>query len=158
MRDRYEAIGVVSCVTSAVTGEGLDGLAELVTGCWSAFAGHSGVGKSSLFNRLVPEAEREVGEVGRYGGRHTTTSARAMRIPSLDAWLVDTPGVRSFGLGTLAPGDLHRHFPELAGLRCRLDDCAHDGEPGCALPDADVHPDRLASYRRLLASLREAAA
>lgn len=155
--ERYGAIGVVARVTSAATGEGIDGLRELVAGCWSAFAGHSGVGKSSLFNLLVPEAEREIGEMGRYGGRHTTTSSRAMRVLDLDAWLVDTPGVRSFGLGTLGPADLRWHFPELAALPCKLDDCLHDGEPGCALEDAEVHPDRLASYRRLLESLREAA-
>jgi ribosome biogenesis GTPase len=156
VRDRYEEIGVDVRITSAQTGEGLDELGQLLTGCWTAFTGHSGVGKSSLFNRLVPEAGREVGEIGRYGGRHTTVSARAMRIETLDAWLVDTPGVRSFGLGTVDPRELPRHFPELAALDCELDDCLHETEPGCALPDADVHPARLDSYRRLLAGLREA--
>ena len=154
---RYAAVGVASRVTSAVTEEGIDELRELLTGCWSAFTGHSGVGKSALFNLLVPEAERQVGELGRYGGRHTTTSSRAMRIPGYDAWLVDTPGVRSFGLGIVEPRELGWHFPELARLPCELDDCVHDTEPGCALPAADVHPDRLASYRRLLAALRESA-
>lgn len=155
--DRYGGVGVVVRVTSAHTGEGLEALLETLAGCWSAFAGHSGVGKTSLFNRLVPEAEREVGEVGRYGGRHTTVSARAMHIPAVDAWLVDTPGVRSFGLGVLEPRDLARHFPELAALRCEHDDCIHDGEPGCALEPGVIHPARLESYRRLLASLRDAA-
>jgi len=154
---RYEAIGVTSRVTSALTGEGVEGLRELLVGCWSAFTGHSGVGKSALFNRLVPEAQREVAEMGRYGGRHTTTSSRALRLPGYDAWLVDTPGVRSFGLGVVDPRELRLHFPELAELPCGLDDCVHDGEPGCALPRAEVHPERLASYRRLLAALREAA-
>ena len=154
VRDRYEAIGVAVRVTSAVTGEGLDRLRESLAGCWSAFAGHSGVGKSSLFNVLVPEADREVGALGSRGGRHVTVAARAMPIHALDAWLVDTPGVRSFGLGTLAPEELAAHFPELADLACRLPDCVHDTEPGCALPEADVHPERLASYRRLLAALR----
>lgn len=153
---RYAAIGVSSCVTSAVTGEGIDGLRELLADRWSAFTGHSGVGKTALFNILVPDAGRRVGEMGRYGGRHTTTSSRAMRIPGADAWLVDTPGVRSFGLGIVDPRELRLHFPELAGLPCDLDDCVHDTEPGCALPSADVHPERLASYRRLLAALREA--
>lgn len=151
---RYRAIGVEVEVTSVVTGEGLDGLRELISGAWTAFTGHSGVGKSSLFNLLVPEAEREVGELGRYGGRHTTVSARAMRVPGLDAWLVDTPGVRSFGLGSLAPRELAQQLPELAALRCALDDCIHDGEPGCTLTEARIHPARLDSYRRLLAALR----
>ncbi len=152
---RYAAIGVQTRITSAKTEEGIDQLAALLAGCWTAFTGHSGVGKSSLFNHLVPEAEREVGEVGRHGGRHVTTSSRAMRVPGLDAWLVDTPGVRSFGLGVVEPRELRSHFPELARLPCDLDDCLHDGEPGCALADAEVHPDRLASYYRLLAALRD---
>jgi ribosome biogenesis GTPase len=152
--ERYDAIGVATRVTSAATGEGIDELGQLLTGCWTAFTGHSGVGKSSLFNRLVPDVEHAVAEIGRYGGRHTTVAAWAVEVPGLDAWLVDTPGVRSFGLGTLTPEELHQHFPELASLPCDLDDCAHDGEPGCALPTATIHPDRLASYRRLLASLR----
>ena len=151
--ERYASIGVTVRVTSAVEGTGLAELERLLSGCWTAFTGHSGVGKTSLFNRLVPEADREVGDLGRFGGRHTTVSTRAMRIAALDAWLVDTPGVRSFGLGEIAPGELFRHFPELAALDCRLDDCLHDGEPGCALGEAEVHPERLASYRRLLASL-----
>ena len=152
---RYEALGVPTCRTSATTGEGLDHLRERLTGTWSAFSGHSGVGKSSLFNLLVPEAEREVGDLGRYGGRHTTVSSRAMEVPGLDAWVVDTPGVRSFGLGGLAPAELGRHFPELAALDCELSDCVHETEPGCALDPQAVHPERLASYRRLLAALRE---
>jgi ribosome biogenesis GTPase / thiamine phosphate phosphatase len=155
VRDRYESIGVDVRITSAETGEGIDELEQLLTGCWTTFSGHSGVGKSSLFNLIVPEAGREVAEIGRHGGRHTTVSARAMHIFSLDAWLVDTPGVRSFGLGTVDPRDLPRHFPELHDLGCDLDDCLHDGEPGCALSTADIHPARLESYRRLLAGLRE---
>jgi ribosome biogenesis GTPase / thiamine phosphate phosphatase len=157
---RYERLGVPVRATSAVTGEGVDELRQLLTGVWSAFSGHSGVGKSSLFNLLVPDADHHaVGEVGRFGGRHTTVAARAVPLPALDAWLVDTPGVRSFGLGTLDPWHLGAHFPELAELRCELDDCVHDGEPGCALPasvaDGRVHPARLETYRRLLAALRE---
>jgi ribosome biogenesis GTPase / thiamine phosphate phosphatase len=158
---RYEDLGVPVRGTSAVTGEGIDELRMLLTGVWSAFSGHSGVGKSSLFNLLVPDADHAVGEVGRFGGRHTTVASKAVPIASIDAWLVDTPGVRSFGLGTLEPEQLARHLPELARLRCDLDDCVHDGEPGCVLPAAletgEVHPARLDTYRRLLAALRGAA-
>lgn len=139
-------------LTSAATGEGLEELASALAGRWSALTGHSGVGKSSLTNRLVPEAARAVGALGRRGGRHTTVAARAMPIDH--GWLVDTPGVRSFGLGALGPRDLARHFPEFAGLACELDDCTHDGEPGCALDPAALPAVRLAAYRRLLAALR----
>lgn len=151
---RYEDLGLLVRRTSVVTGEGIADLRHALTGCWSAFSGHSGVGKSSLFNVLVPEAAREIGELGRYGGRHTTVSSRAMPVPELDAWLVDTPGVRSFGLGGLAPAQLTTHFPELAGLGCGLADCLHEGEPGCEIASAEIHPARLANYRRLLAAVR----
>jgi ribosome biogenesis GTPase / thiamine phosphate phosphatase len=151
---RYAASGVEVVVTSAETGEGIEELRRLVAGGWTAFAGHSGVGKSSLFNHLVPGAAQAVAEIGRYGGRHTTVAAWALEAPALDAWIIDTPGVRSFGLGGLKPEELHHHFPELAALRCQLDDCTHTGEPGCRLPASDIDPDRLATYARLLASLR----
>ena len=154
--ERYETIGVDVRRTSVVTGEGIEELRHVLAGCWSAFSGHSGVGKSSLFNLLVPEAAREIGELGRYGGRHTTVSSRAMPLPDLDAWVVDTPGVRSFGLGSLAPTQVGAHFPELASLSCGLSDCLHDGEPECRIADAQIHPARLASYRRLLAAVRGA--
>ncbi len=155
--DRYEAIGVPVRVTSATTGEGMDDLAALVAGTWSAFAGHSGVGKSSLFNHLVPDADHRVAETGRYGGRHTTVAAWAVHAASIDAWLVDTPGVRSFGLGGLTPNGLVEHFPELRGLGCHLDDCAHTGEPGCRLTAGMVDPKRWEAYERLRASLGERA-
>ncbi len=141
-------------LTSAATGEGIDELAEALAGAWTAFTGHSGVGKSSLFNVLVPEADRDIGELGRRGGRHTTVASRAMPVPDVDAWLVDTPGVRAFGLGAITAVELAQHVPELAGLDCAMDDCLHDGEPGCRIDRAEIHPARLASYRRLLAAVR----
>ncbi|MCC5949673.1 MAG: ribosome small subunit-dependent GTPase A [Nitriliruptoraceae bacterium] len=153
VRDRYDGMDLPIVTTSATTGEGLDDLRRLVAGGWTAFAGHSGVGKSSLFNHLVPDAAQAVADIGRYGGRHTTVAAWALRAPQLDAWLVDTPGVRSFGLGGLDATELPRHFPELARLRCDLIDCTHTGEPGCTLAQASVHPERLAAYERLRTSL-----
>jgi ribosome biogenesis GTPase / thiamine phosphate phosphatase len=141
---------------STVTGEGMEELRAHLAGTWTTFTGHSGVGKSSLFNVLVPEADRAVGEVGPRGGRHTTVAAIALPLPSdtgADGWLVDTPGVRSFGLGMLDRRELAAAFPELRDLRCALDDCNHAGEPGCALPDAAVHPVRIAAFHRLAAAL-----
>ena len=155
VRAAYEDVGYTTLVTSAVTEEGVERLRWQLEDAWTVFAGHSGVGKSSLYNLLVPDAEQEVAEVGRRGGRHTTVAARAERVPGLDdGWIVDTPGVRSFGLGFVEEVQLASAFPELRGLGCELHDCRHDGEPGCRLEDAEISEDRLAAYRRLLSSIR----
>jgi len=133
---------------SARTGEGLDALRSMLAGRWTVLTGHSGVGKTSLTNALVPESDGRTGELGPRGGRHTTVASIALPLPG-GGWLVDTPGVRSFGLGMLDRRGVASGFPELAGLDCMLDDCRHDGEPGCALPDADVPPSRRAAFERL---------
>ena len=138
--------------TSVAGGAGLDALRARLADGWTVLTGHSGVGKSSLVNALIPAADREVGEVGARGGRHTTVAAVALPLPG-GGMLVDTPGVRSLGLGMLDRPALARCFPELAGLRCALDDCRHAGEPGCGLPDADLHPTRRAAFERLAAAL-----
>ena len=130
----------------------------------SVLVGHSGVGKSTLVNRLVPDAERAVGRVSAIGkGRHTSTSAVALRLPRVQrkgdpGWIVDTPGIRSFGLAHVSAESLLHGFPDL--IEGTLDDqpnCGHTAaDTGCTL-DAWVaagkaDPRRLASYRRLLAS------
>jgi ribosome biogenesis GTPase len=143
----------------------LDALRALLAGRMSVLVGHSGVGKSTLVNRLVPNAARAVGAVSAIGrGRHTSTSAVALRLPprpGIDAdpgWIVDTPGVRSFGLAHVSAESLLHGFPDLvdATVDCPAN-CPHTADaPDCAL-DAWVaagraDPRRLASYRRLLAS------
>jgi ribosome biogenesis GTPase len=149
---RYETIGCDVWLTSAITGEGVDALDQAIGDRWVAFAGHSGVGKSSLLNRLIPDANQRVAAVGRHGGRHTTVAAKAW--PNRHGgWLIDTPGVRSFGLAGVTPAALARHFPELAGLNCALDDCAHDSEPGCSVATATIHPKRKEAYERLKLAL-----
>ncbi|WP_374224714.1 ribosome small subunit-dependent GTPase A [Micromonospora sp. C51] len=143
----------------------LDALRSLLTGRVSVLVGHSGVGKSTLVNRLVPEAERAVGTVSAIGrGRHTSTSAVALRLPAPpDAeqdpgWIVDTPGVRSFGLAHVSAESLLHGFPDLveATADCPAN-CPHTAdEADCALDGwvtaGRADPRRLASYRRLLAS------
>jgi ribosome biogenesis GTPase len=124
----------------------------------SVLIGHSGVGKSTLVNRLVPDAGRATGRVSAIGrGRHTSSSAVALPLVS-GGWVIDTPGIRSFGLAHATPEDLLAGFPDLAegATKCPRG-CAHQSEvDGCAL-DAWVAaghatPARLASFRRLLAS------
>jgi len=137
---------------SAQTSEGMDALRALLTDRWTVLTGHSGVGKTSLTNTLLPDADLRTGAVGPRGGRHTTVASLALPLPD-GGWLVDTPGVRSFGLGMLDRRGVATGFPELAGLACGLDDCRHDGEPGCALPDAALHPVRRAAFERLAAAV-----
>jgi ribosome biogenesis GTPase len=139
---------------------GLEDLRERLTGQVSVLVGHSGVGKSTLVNALVPDADRAIGDVnvvtGR--GRHTSTSAVALRLPE-GGWVIDTPGVRSFGLAHVDPERIIDHFPDLApGTEDCPRGCTHD-EPDCALDGwvAEGHagpagPSRLESLRRLLRS------
>lgn len=139
----------------------LAALRALLAGRVSVLVGHSGVGKSTLVNRLVPDAERAVGVVSAIGrGRHTSTSAVALRLPTdgEPAWIVDTPGVRSFGLAHVSADSLLHGFPDLVeGTVDCPPNCPHTAdEVDCAL-DAWVAGGRadgrrLASYRRLLAS------
>lgn len=134
-------------------------IAERLTDRVSVLVGHSGVGKSTLVNALVPGADRAIGVVndvtGR--GRHTSTSAQALRLP-FGGWIIDTPGIRSFGLAHVDPAHLIEAFPDLAAETgdCPRG-CTHaETEPECALDTAvaegRLDADRLASYRRLLAS------
>ena len=157
----YRPLGIAYVITGRpLTRAGLDPLGDLLAGQVSVLVGHSGVGKSTLVNALIPDAERAVGTVspvtGR--GRHTSSSAVALPLPG-GGWLIDTPGLRSFGLGHLAPDRVVRAFPDLAGgiLACPPG-CSHH-EPDCALDDwvRDQGGDarlvaRLDSLRRLLRS------
>ena len=146
-------------------------LAELA-GRVSVLIGHSGVGKSTLVNRLVPDADRRVGVVSAIGkGRHTSTSVVALPLPAARlagaapdqgpaaaAWIIDTPGIRSFGLAHVSANSLLHGFPDLvqASVNCPPN-CDHTGTSGGCGLDALVaaggaDPRRLASFRRLLAS------
>ncbi len=126
----------------------------------SALVGHSGVGKSTLVNRVVPDADLATGEVSAVGkGRHTSVSAVALPLPG-GGWVVDTPGVRSFGLAHVTPDEVVAAFPEFAEAAEECpSNCGHLGspeDPGCMLDDVvgsgAARASRLSSLRRLLAS------
>ncbi len=156
----YAPLGIGHVVLGRpLTDSALGGLRRQLAGRISVLVGHSGVGKSTLVNALVPDADRAVGTVspvtGR--GRHTSSSAVALRLPG-GGWIIDTPGLRSFGLGHMSPERVVHAFSDLAegatlcppgcdhlGAECALDGwVAADGRPSLAL--------RLDSLRRLLRS------
>jgi ribosome biogenesis GTPase len=157
----YRPLGVPYVVTER--GRELSDIRERLAGRTSVLVGHSGVGKSTLVNGLVPGADRAIGRVNEVTGRgrHTSTSAVMLRLPGDGGWIIDTPGIRSFGLAHVDPAQLIGAFPDLDELThdCSRG-CTHgEGEPECAL-DCAVAEDRVdqarvESFRRLLAS-REA--
>jgi ribosome biogenesis GTPase / thiamine phosphate phosphatase len=153
--------GLDLTVVTAGRDDPLDIVAPLLTGLVTVLLGHSGVGKSTLVNRLVPDAHRAIGVVSGVGkGRHTSTQSIALPLAE-SGWVIDTPGVRSFGLAHIAPEDVLLAFADLAEAIADCPrGCRHMGppaDPGCAL-DALTGPaaDRVAAARRLLAALKDA--
>ena len=155
----YRDIGCAVIRASAVTGEGTDELRQAVKGMVVAFAGHSGVGKSSLLNRLLPGIALPVGEVSQKlgRGRHTT---RHVELFALDghggAWVADTPGFSAFDpemMDMAERAELPKLFPEFERCDCRFRDCVHINEKDCGVRDAVdagvVARSRYDSYRRL---------
>ena len=153
----YRPLGVHYVVTRR--GDDLSELRERLTDRTSVLIGHSGVGKSTLVNALVPGTDRATGIVNAVTGRgrHTSTSALLLSLPG-GGWIVDTPGIRSFGLAHVEPAQLIGAFPDLDALTDTCPrGCTHgEGAPECGLDDAvadgRVEPERVESFRRLLAS------
>jgi len=154
----YESIGYRVIFTSIKTGAGLDELQSALAGKISAFAGPSGVGKSSLLNVLHPKLELEVGEISKAldKGRHTTVTREMFALEG-GGYVADTPGWKSLALWDTEPEEMDAYFPELRELvaHCQFSDCTHIHEPGCAvrraLDEGKIHPERYDSYLRLRA-------
>lgn len=162
----YRSLGVPWVVTQRGPDRnivGLEAVQERLAGEVSVLVGHSGVGKSTLVNALVPDAKRKIGHVNAVTGRgrHTSTSAVMLPLPDTWAdggWIIDTPGIRSFGLAHVRPETLIEAFPDLDEM---TEDCPRgcthgEDEPECgldvALTDGTADPDRVTSFRRLLAA------
>jgi ribosome biogenesis GTPase len=146
---KYQQLGYT--VVNVSARESVAPLAPLIAGRHSVLAGQSGMGKSTLINALAPDANARTGELSAAlgSGKHTTTSTALYRLPDLDdAWIVDAPGVKSFGLGHATPEQLAEAFVEIRPLlgQCRFRNCRHREEPGCAVRAA-VEEGRVAWQR-----------
>lgn len=144
----YMHIGYDAIRTSAVTGLGIEELRSRMEGKVALFSGHSGTGKSALIQKLDPTLQIRVGEISKQHlkGRHTTTFAEMF--PIAGGYMMDTPGIKEFGLIQYSKEEIRDYFPEIRAFnnQCRFDDCIHLHEPGCAVQQA-VNDGRIAESR-----------
>lgn len=153
----FSAIDYPVIPVSAKSGEGLDRLREIFREQTSILVGHSGVGKSSLLNALIPGVDADTAALSDASGegRHTTTASALHRLPS-GGELIDSPGVRDYAPSVIPTREVARGFREIVAREhgCRFSDCIHLDEPGCAVKRAvescEIAPRRYESYRRLV--------
>ncbi len=151
--DIYTNAGYRVVCTSARTGEGVDELRSLTCGNVCLFSGESGVGKSSLIKALDPTLDPKIGRISdvHLQGKHTTSLYEMYRLRT-GGWVIDTPGLRGFGLVNLEKEEISRYFPEMLKIseNCRFTPCTHTHEPGCAVKEAvedgRISPERYSSY------------
>ena len=157
LKDIYEAIGYRCIEVSATENTNVDVLKELMTGKTSMFVGHSGVGKSTLVNAIEPNLDLKTQEISdqHKQGQHTTTFAEMFDL-SFDAKIIDTPGIKGFGVVDMDKYELGDYFPEFFALKqyCKFNDCLHLKEPHCAVKEAleeeEISWSRYRSYLQIL--------
>ena len=153
----YQTIGYTCLQISATTGSGIDDIRSLLEGKITLLSGNSGVGKSTLINRLVPDANLRTGEISdaHNTGQHTTTFSEMIPLES-NGWVIDTPGIKGFGTFDMEPEELTSYFKEIFRFSkdCRFSNCTHTHEPGCAvlkaLEDHYIAESRYQSYLSML--------
>jgi ribosome biogenesis GTPase len=162
LKEIYQTIGYHVLLTSIVNNEGIDKVKELLNDKTTLLSGHSGVGKSSLINAIFPELNLRTKEVSDWSGKgmHTTTFAEMFDLPS-GGKVIDTPGLREFGLVDIKKYELSHYFPEMRQRlqNCQFNNCMHINEPGCAIKDAlnrgEIHTDRYVSYMTILDTMED---
>ena len=161
-KDIYVAAGYTVCLVSATEQTGVDELKNLLKDKTTLVSGHSGVGKSSLLNVVLPQLQLRTQDVSGWSGKgmHTTTFAEMYDLP-FGGRLIDTPGMREFGLVDISKQELSHYFPEMR-MRlqgCQFNNCMHMNEPGCAIKQAvingEISEDRYISYCTILDSIGE---
>ncbi len=156
-RATYEPIGYRVVEVSAVTGEGVEEVHDLLVGRTTLLSGNSGVGKSTLVQRIDPTLDIRTGDISEshHKGRHTTTFSTMYPLSEGGA-LIDTPGIKGFGLIDIEEEELWHYFPEMMhyGRECRFYNCTHTHEPGCAVVAAleagEISPMRYESYLKMM--------
>ncbi len=160
--DMYGSIGYGVYLVSVKENTGLDALSEKIHGKITLFSGHSGVGKSSLLNAILPGVQIKTQDVSDWSGKgmHTTTFAEMYDLPG-GGTIIDTPGMREFGLVDISKQELSHYFPEMRSRlnNCQFNNCQHINEPGCAVKEAvtegEIAEDRYVSYATILDSIEE---
>lgn len=162
LKAMYEAIGYRVEIISTTNHENIDRIRALLSNKTTLLSGHSGVGKSTLLNTLLPGSNIKTQDVSGWSGKglHTTTFAEMFDLPD-NGKIIDTPGMREFGLVHISKQELSHYFPEMrARLNdCQFNNCLHMNEPGCAIKqaviDEEIHEDRYISYCSILDSIEE---
>jgi ribosome biogenesis GTPase len=158
----YESIGYKIVAMSVKDGSGVDEVKQLLKDKVTLMSGHSGVGKSSFINTILPDLLLKTQEVSDWSGKglHTTTFAEMFDVPPpVGGKIIDTPGIREFGLVDIPKQELSHYFPEMRALinDCQFNNCLHINEPGCAIKqavaDGIISEDRYVSYFNILASI-----
>ena len=158
----YEKIGYPIILTSVKENKGIGEVKDLLTNKITLISGHSGVGKSSLLNILIPELNIKTQDVSGWSGKglHTTTFAEMFDLPG-GGKIIDTPGMREFGLVDVSKQELSHYFPEMRERlnNCQFNNCLHVNEPGCAIKDAvanqEIAEERYISYCNILDTIEE---
>ena len=156
LSELYEHIGYQTLRSSVVTGMGIDTMREMVGGKVCLFSGHSGTGKSAIISAIDPDLNLRTGDISKVHnkGKHTTTFAEMF--PLANGYMVDTPGIKEFGLIQYTKEEVRDYFPELRAFnnRCKFDDCSHTHEPGCRVQEAvengDIAMSRYLNYLAIL--------
>ncbi len=157
MTDLYETVGYKCIAVSAETGEGMDELMEMLRDRITLLSGHSGVGKSTIINRLLPGVNLRTAEISdaHNTGMHTTTFSEMLPLPG-GGYIIDTPGIKGFGTFDMEPEELTSYFKEIFRFSkdCRFSNCTHTHEPGCAVlkavEDHYIAASRYQSYLSML--------